>query len=118
MDQIINGTHEGSLRVNDETRVSGLVTGSVTVEAGGFAHVAGTVAGTLSVLEGGEADVTGVVGRISASGRVTVAVGAIVDGRVLGEDGRYFRPTTQQTFEVHDSTPRFVVHPDGSLTPE
>jgi len=67
-----------------ELEVGGLLTGGVTVAAGGYAVIYGTCDGGLA--NDGEADVYGTLfGGISGGGRTRVAGGALIDG-VRGRD--------------------------------
>lgn len=78
--QFIKGKHNGNLLLTDDTEITGMVTGKVTVEKGVRLLLRGTLASDLEVF--GTAEVVGtVVGTVFNSGQLVVAgtVGAIVE---------------------------------------
>lgn len=122
----IDRTHTGDLTVSDETVVlQGVVTGDVLVVDGGHLKVLGVVAGKAVVreggrlvvhgvvrggvhVEGGDVDITGVVASVRyTAGSGGVAVGAMVGGRTVSDDGSLRPPSGGSS--IDDSTPRIPI---------
>lgn len=114
----IKDIHKGNLLVESDVRLDGVVTGNVNVASGGYFELHGMVNGSLSVQDGGSADVSGSLGRlgsVTGDGLLLIAVGSRVGDRVLGHGGSWVK--AEGMWMVDDSTPRFAVLPDGSLSP-
>jgi hypothetical protein len=109
-----NDIHSGDLAVYDSLTLNGVVTGNVTVHEGGELIVNGAVRGRLTVMEGAQADVTGVLakGYNEPVGRLTIAVGANIGGRMLDDNGEWQAPGSS---DIDDSTPRYLAREGGML---
>ncbi|GEQ76711.1 hypothetical protein CTTA_3716 [Comamonas testosteroni] len=80
-----NGKIEGSITVNADFELNGMVTGSVVVEVGAFFRLNGMVLGDLILKAGSEAEVNGVLqgNAINEAGKLTVA--GVVKGSLIGD---------------------------------
>lgn len=78
--QFIKDKHEGNLRIDDDTEITGMVTGKVTVEEGCRLVLRGHAMSDVEVF--GAAEIVGVVaGTVYNHGEVTIVgeVGALVE---------------------------------------
>lgn len=80
--KIENGKIEGNFTVNSEMTINGMVTGSITVVAGGKLYLRGTCSNNIIVQSGGSAFLYGTVGNdVHNAGNVEVE--GTVNGSVL-----------------------------------
>lgn len=98
----LNGSY-ADLTITSNTTLNGAATGNVTVQSG-EANIDGRVGGSV-IANGGLTTIRGTVGSITrAGGGVRIAVGAVVGGRVLQEDGTWLKPTgSMEIFVTPDS---------------
>lgn len=97
---MMNGVHDGDLSITEDTEVNGVVTGDLFVRDGRV-NVNGVVRGSVHAT-GGTVTITGNVhGRAWADGgTVRVAVGALVNGRVLDHNKGWTRPGGAWTIDA------------------
>ena len=78
--QFIKGKHDGLLHITEDTEITGMVTGKVTVAEGANLLLRGNLTADLEVF--GSAEIVGtVVGTVFNSGKLVVSgtVGSVVD---------------------------------------
>ena len=94
----LQGEYE-DLTITENTTIQGAVRGDLTILSGKVV-MQGAVTGTV-IARGGQTDISGVVGGVTlAGGEVRIAVGTIIGGRILQEDGSWLRPTQDASISV------------------